>query len=69
MRTAFFAFSLALLALALAQQTQQKLNYLEEQENEVTVEQLISKFTELQPEIYRKVFQHFINDEIKTWRE
>ncbi len=69
MRTAFFAFSLALLALALAQQTQQKLNYLEEQENEVTVEQLISKFAELQPEIYRKVFQHFINDEIKTWRE
>lgn len=62
MKTALFAL---LLTLVLAQQ---KLNYLESQSSSVTVEQLVEKFTELQPELYRKVFQHYIVEQIAEWK-
>ena len=58
MRTALICL---LLTLALAQH---QLNYLEVQDSSVTLDQLIEKFTELQPELYRKVFQHYIVEKI-----
>jgi len=54
MRTALICL---LLALALAQN---QLNYLGPQDSSGTVEELIERSTELQPELYKKVFQHFI---------
>jgi hypothetical protein len=62
MRAALF---ILLLTLAL---TQQNLNFLERQEAKVTVEELVDKFTELQAEIYKKVFQHFMIEEISGLR-
>ena len=62
MRTALIAL---LVTLALAQQ---QLNYLEHQDSSVTVEKIIERFTELQPEVYRKVFQHFIVEKIAKWK-
>ena len=62
MRTAFV---ILLLTLALAQN---ELKYLDSQDSSVSVEKLIDKFTELQPEVYRKVFQHFIVEKIANWK-
>ena len=62
MRTALIAL---LLTIALAQQ---QLNYLEQPDSSVSVDKIIEKFTELQPEVYRKVFQHFIVEKIAKWK-
>ena len=54
MRTALLLF------LIVAICAQQQLKYLTGNQDRASVEDLILKFTDLQPEIYKKVFQHYM---------
>jgi hypothetical protein len=62
MKTAIFCL---LIFLAVAQH---RLNYLEEQDRNVNLEVVIEKFVQLQAEVYRKVFQHYIVERIALWK-
>jgi len=58
-----------LLALLLALSTATALNYLPPARyEEFTVEDLLTKFTNLQPDNYRKVAQHFLIEEVARLR-
>lgn len=63
MRTAIF---LVLVGLVLAQQ---KLNFAGDIDQSRTVDGLVGQFAELQPEVYRKVFQHYIVEKIAEWKQ
>ncbi len=47
---------------------QASLNYLPSQHTSVSVEELINKFADLQSEIYKKVFLHYVIQETSKWR-
>jgi hypothetical protein len=57
-----------LLAFLVAATSQQKLNYLDAQDSSVSIEQIIDKFAELQSDIYKNVFTHFMEKTVKEWR-
>lgn len=62
MRTAIFLLTITVVTLA------QDLNYASSPQSHRSLESLIEHFTEQQPEIYRKVFQHYINQVISGWK-
>lgn len=49
-----------LLSALLTLTIQQNINYLNEQDSSVTTEQLVDKFEELQEDLYKDVFRHFM---------